>query len=68
MGLVSSNIWLTAFSAGTIFGVTSTYLFIKFARNIVVPKPIPMEERFEVREFKISIRHLRFSPFINSMC
>ncbi|KAK9754120.1 Peptidyl-tRNA hydrolase PTH2 [Popillia japonica] len=46
MGLIISNSWLAAFSAGTVFGITSTYLFIKY-KGVAVPTAVPMEERYE---------------------
>lgn len=50
MGIISSNSYLAAFSAGTFIGITSAYVFLKFRFK---PKEEVwkngMEERFEVR-------------------
>lgn len=49
MGLAVSNSFLAAFSAGTIFGITSTYFLIKFKnKDPLIPTAVPIEERFEV--------------------
>ncbi|GJQ81919.1 hypothetical protein Trydic_g20387 [Trypoxylus dichotomus] len=56
MGLIISNSWLAAFSAGTVFGITSTYLFIKFGRNTKIPTAVPIEERFEFPDLKDEYR------------
>ncbi|KAH1011072.1 peptidyl-tRNA hydrolase 2, mitochondrial isoform X2 [Dendroctonus ponderosae] len=57
MGMIASNAYLAAFSAGTVVGIASTYVFLKFRNNWhtqhenkVKQDPLIMEEKYEFGE------------------
>ncbi|ERL85015.1 peptidyl-tRNA hydrolase 2, mitochondrial isoform X1 [Dendroctonus ponderosae] len=63
MGMIASNAYLAAFSAGTVVGIASTYVFLKFRNNWhtqhenkVKQDPLIMEEKYEFENTDDEIR------------
>lgn len=60
MGIIATNSYLAAFSAGTFIGITSAYIFLR--HRFHQPKEETwkngMEERFEVRFVKTFLNAL----------